>query len=119
MVRIRLARVGAKKQPYYRVVVADQRSPRDGRFIEIIGNYNPRTDPAHVVIKEERALHWLRHGAQPSAAVRRMLVSTGIMDTFLGKPSAPSDEAADGGTAADPESEDAEPAGVADGASDS
>ncbi|TEU17287.1 MAG: 30S ribosomal protein S16, partial [Anaerolineales bacterium] len=69
MVRIRLCRVGAKKQPSYRVVVADQRAPRDGRFIEIIGHYNPRTDPPTMVIKEERALLWLARGAQPSEAV--------------------------------------------------
>jgi small subunit ribosomal protein S16 len=67
MVRIRLARVGAKKQPSYRVVVADQRSPRDGRFIEIIGHYNPRTEPATMVVKEDRALFWLGRGAPPAA----------------------------------------------------
>jgi len=83
MVRIRLRRVGAKKQPSYRVVVADQRSPRDGRFIEIIGHYNPRTDPPTVVIKEERALYWLERGAQPSEAVHRMLVNLGIMDKLV------------------------------------
>ncbi|MCD6518640.1 MAG: 30S ribosomal protein S16 [Anaerolineae bacterium] len=83
MVRIRLRRVGAKKQPSYRVVVADQRSPRDGRFIEVIGHYNPRTDPPTVVIKEDRALYWLSKGAQPSEAVARMLKNTGIMDKFL------------------------------------
>lgn len=79
MVRIRLRRVGAKKQPSYRVVVADQRSPRDGRFIEIIGHYNPRTEPETVVIDEERALHWLRQGAQPSDPVRRMLDKLGVL----------------------------------------
>ena len=83
MVRIRLRRVGAKKQPSYRVVVADQRSPRDGRFIEIIGHYNPRTDPPTVVIKEDRALHWLSTGAQPSDPVGRMLKNLGIMDKHL------------------------------------
>lgn len=83
MVRIRLFRVGAKKQPSYRVVVADQRSPRDGRFIEIIGNYNPRTEPPTVVIREERALYWLSKGAQPSDAVMRMLKKTGIWDKFV------------------------------------
>jgi small subunit ribosomal protein S16 len=80
MVRIRLRRVGAKKQPSYRVVVADSESPRDGRFIETIGFYNPRTDPPTVEIKAERALHWLQHGAQPSDAVARMLRNLGIMD---------------------------------------
>ena len=87
MVRIRLRRIGAKKQPSYRVVVADQRSPRDGRFIEIIGHYNPRTDPSTVVIKEERALFWLRRGARPSEAVSRMLTKLGIMEKFLGSES--------------------------------
>jgi small subunit ribosomal protein S16 len=80
MVRIRLRRVGAKKQPSYRVVVADSESPRDGRFIETIGFYNPRTDPPTVEIEAERALHWLQHGAQPSEAVARMLRNLGIMD---------------------------------------
>ena len=83
MVRIRLCRVGAKKQPSYRVVVADQRAPRDGRFIEIIGHYNPRTDPPTVVIKEDRALYWLSKGAQPSDPVVRMLRNKGIMAKHL------------------------------------
>ena len=85
MVRIRLTRVGAKKQPSYRVVVADQRSPRDGRFIEIIGHYNPRTEPETAVIKEDRALYWLGEGAQPTEAVARMLRNLGIWDKFTGK----------------------------------
>jgi small subunit ribosomal protein S16 len=71
--------VGAKKQPSYRVVVADQRSPRDGRFIEIIGHYNPRTEPATMVVKEERALFWLARGAQPTEAVARILDKTGVL----------------------------------------
>lgn len=71
MVRIRLRRIGAKKKPTYRVVVADSRSPRDGRFIENIGHYDPRTDPPSVVIKEDRALYWLSVGAQPTGAVQR------------------------------------------------
>jgi small subunit ribosomal protein S16 len=69
MVKIRLRRVGAKKQPAYRVVVTDSRSPRDGRFIEVIGHYNPRTDPPTVVIREDRAVYWLSVGAQPTDAV--------------------------------------------------
>jgi small subunit ribosomal protein S16 len=77
MVRIRLRRVGAKKQPHYRVVVADARSPRDGRHIETIGFYDPRTEPETVKIKEERALYWLSQGAQPSDVVRRMLEKQG------------------------------------------
>jgi small subunit ribosomal protein S16 len=93
MVRIRLRRVGAKKQPSYRVVVADRESPRDGRFIEIIGNYNPRTDPPTMVIKEDRALYWLEHGAQPSEPVARMLQKTGIMDKFQAAKAKPTSEA--------------------------
>ena len=77
MIRIRLRRVGAKKQPHYRVVVADARSPRDGRFIEIIGHYNPRTDPPTFTIKEDRAIYWLQCGAQPSDPVLRMLNKLG------------------------------------------
>jgi small subunit ribosomal protein S16 len=79
MVRIRLRRVGAKKQAHYRVVVADQRSPRDGRHIETIGFYNPRTEPETVKIKEDRALYWLSKGAQPSDVVRRMLEKQGSL----------------------------------------
>jgi small subunit ribosomal protein S16 len=79
MVKIRLRRVGAKKQPYYRVVVADTKSPRDGRFLETIGHYNPRTDPPSVEIDAERAIYWLGVGAQPSEAVRQMLDRLGIL----------------------------------------
>jgi small subunit ribosomal protein S16 len=79
MVKIRLRRVGAKKQPHYRVVVADSKSPRDGKFIETIGYYNPRTEPPTVEIDAERALYWLSVGAQPSAAVERMLDKMGLM----------------------------------------
>jgi small subunit ribosomal protein S16 len=82
MVRIRLRRVGAKKQPSYRVVVTDSRAPRDGRFIEIVGTYNPRTEPETVRIQEDRALHWLTVGAQPSEAVMRLLVKQGTMARF-------------------------------------
>jgi small subunit ribosomal protein S16 len=79
MVKIRLRRVGAKKQPHYRVVVTDSHAPRDGKVIETIGNYNPRTEPPTVEIDAERALYWLSVGAQPSAAVQRMLDKMGIM----------------------------------------
>ena len=82
MVRIRLRRTGKKKQASYRVVVADKESPRDGRFIEIIGHYNPRTDPPTVVIKADRALYWLSQGAQPSDPVARMLEKQGVMAQF-------------------------------------
>lgn len=82
MVRIRLRRVGRKKQPSYRVVVADSRSPRDGRYIEVIGFYNPRTEPVTMTIKEDRALHWLSVGAQPSEAVQRILDKLGTQARF-------------------------------------
>ena len=82
MVRIRLRRVGAKKQPSYRVVVADSESPRDGRFIENIGYFNPRTEPETIDLNAERALYWLSVGAQPSDAVRRLLVKTGVMEEY-------------------------------------
>jgi small subunit ribosomal protein S16 len=78
-VKIRLKRMGQKKVPFYRVVVADSRSPRDGRFIEEIGTYNPVTQPAQININEERALHWLQIGAQPSDTVRNLFSKTGIM----------------------------------------
>jgi small subunit ribosomal protein S16 len=81
--RIRLRRLGATKRPFYRVVVADQRSPRDGRFIENIGKYHPLEDPSLIEIDEERALHWLRVGAQPSAQVRNLMSKVGIWDTFV------------------------------------
>lgn len=82
MVKIRLRRVGAKKQPSFRVVVADSRSPRDGRFIEQIGFYNPRTEPETLRIDEERALYWLNVGAQPSDSAARLLTTTGTMARF-------------------------------------
>ncbi|MHB9110007.1 MAG: 30S ribosomal protein S16 [Armatimonadota bacterium] len=85
-VKIRLRRVGAKKQPAYRIVIADARAPRDGRFIEIIGHYNPLTEPSDVVINNERALHWLRSGAQPTESVQRMLVKTGVWSEYTGEP---------------------------------
>ena len=79
-VRIRLARHGKKKAPFYRLVVADSRSPRDGRFIELLGTYNPMTDPADVKVNEERALHWLTVGAIPSDTARALLRKSGVMD---------------------------------------
>jgi small subunit ribosomal protein S16 len=81
-VRIRLRRLGATKRPFYRVVVADQRSPRDGRFIEIIGKYHPLEDPSLIEIDEEKALEWLRKGAQPSEQVHNLLRKTGIWEKF-------------------------------------
>jgi small subunit ribosomal protein S16 len=80
MVKIRLRRMGAKKQPTYRFVVSDARSPRDGRFIEILGHYNPRTEPKTVVIDEEKVKIWLAKGAQPSDPVRRLLAARGLVE---------------------------------------
>ncbi len=77
-VRLRLTRVGGKKDPIWRVVVADQRSPRDGRIIESVGQYNPQTDPSTVRLNEERVRHWLDHGAQPTPQVRKLLKISGI-----------------------------------------
>lgn len=79
MVKIRLKRMGAHKKPFYRVVVADSRSPRDGRFIEEIGYYNPLTDPADIRIDEEKAKKWLGNGAQPTDTVRGLFKKTGIL----------------------------------------
>jgi small subunit ribosomal protein S16 len=81
-VRIRLKRIGAHKAPFYRLVVSDSRSPRDGRFIEEIGTYNPITQPAQVNIDEEKALKWLQTGAQASDTVRNLFSKAGIMQKF-------------------------------------
>ena len=80
MLRIRLRRIGKKKQPYYRVVVADQRAPRDGDFVEVIGHYNPRTQPSTIELNEERVKHWLSVGAQPTETVHRVLHKAGLTD---------------------------------------
>ena len=80
MVKIRLRRMGAKKQPTYRFVVADDRSPRDGRFIEILGHNNPRTEPKTVVVDQEKAREWLAKGAQPSDPVRRLFAELGLVE---------------------------------------
>ncbi len=81
-VKLRLKRMGAKKDPYYRIVAADSRYPRDGRFIEAIGTYNPSTQPAEVKVNEEAALRWLNNGAQPSDTVRDLLSGAGILKLF-------------------------------------
>ena len=81
MLRIRLRRVGAKNQPSFRIVVADSRAARDGAFVDHLGHYNPRTDPPTVVLDEEKALKWIRQGAQPSEAVRRMLEKLGTLES--------------------------------------
>ena len=81
-VKIRLKRMGAKKTPFYRIVAADSRSPRDGRYIEVIGTYNPVTQPAAIQINEELALKWLQDGAKPSDTVRNLFSNQGIMEKF-------------------------------------
>ena len=83
MVKIRLQRVGATKKPSYRVVVADSRSPRGGAFIEVIGHYDPLTDPATVVIQQEKALEWLRRGAMPTQTVASLLGRAGLSDKLV------------------------------------
>lgn len=80
MLRLRLRRVGARHQPSYRIVVADSRAARDGAFVDQIGHYNPRTDPPTIQIDEEKALKWIRQGAQPSEAVAQMLKKLGTLD---------------------------------------
>lgn len=80
MLRIRLRRVGKKKQPSYRIVVADVRSPRDGRFVDQVGHYNPLTDPPTVMVNEEKARHWLGVGAKPTDTVQRILQTQGVVE---------------------------------------
>jgi small subunit ribosomal protein S16 len=82
MVRIRLRRTGLTHQPTYRIMAADKEAPRDGRFLEILGFYNPRTDPATIEIKEDRLFDWLSKGAQPSDSVVKLLKTVGAMDRF-------------------------------------
>jgi small subunit ribosomal protein S16 len=105
-VRLRLTRVGAKKDPVWRVVVADQRSPRDGRVIETIGHYNAQTEPSTIVIDDERAREWIERGAQPTRVVRRLLRISEAA------PAEPQEPAADAHPAAQPEEQaQATPAG--------
>jgi small subunit ribosomal protein S16 len=85
-VKLRLMRMGKKKQPTYRVVAADSRSPRDGRFIEIVGVYDPRPDPSAIRIDNDKAVDWLRKGAQPTESVRKLLEISGAWETFSGQP---------------------------------
>ena len=96
-VRIRLQRFGRKKAPFYRLVAADSRSQRDGSFLERLAHYNPLTDPAEVVIHEEKTLKWLKRGAQPSDTVKNLLANAGIWEKFMnekmGVPSSTSEEA--------------------------
>jgi small subunit ribosomal protein S16 len=82
MVRIRLRRVGLKGQPSYRIVAADKESPRDGRFLEILGFYNPRTDPATLQLKEDRVYDWMSKGAQPSDSVAQIFQGAGVLERY-------------------------------------
>ncbi|MPZ90914.1 MAG: 30S ribosomal protein S16 [Actinobacteria bacterium] len=116
MVKIRLMRVGKSKQPSYRVVVADSRSPRDGRIIESIGHYQPRHDPSQIVIDSSRAVYWLGKGAQPSNTVKNLMRISGAWAEFTGEtPSAPptQEEVRRRATAAASVSADEAPAGEA------
>ena len=83
-VKLRLMRMGKKKQPVYRIVAADSRSPRDGRFIEILGTYEPRTEPMRVVVDNEKVARWLRDGAKPTDTVARLLARSGATDESKG-----------------------------------
>jgi small subunit ribosomal protein S16 len=82
MVRIRLRRTGLRSQPSYRIIVADKESPRDGRFLEILGDYNPRTEPATLNLKEDRAYEWMAKGAQPSDSVAQIFKTAGVLERF-------------------------------------
>jgi small subunit ribosomal protein S16 len=82
VVKLRLMRMGKKKQPTYRVVAADARSPRDGRFLEIVGHYDPRREPSSITIDNDKALAWLNKGAQPTESVRKLLTISGAWDEF-------------------------------------
>ncbi len=94
-VKLRLTRVGKTKQPQYRIVAADSRSPRDGRFIEILGHYNPRTDPSSLTVDNDKAVKWLQQGAQPTDRVRKLLEISGALEQFgatKGSPPAKADQ---------------------------
>lgn len=78
--KIRLTRLGDKKAPFYRVVVADSRSPRDGKFVEVIGTYNPLTEPAEIKIDNEKAAQWLKNGAQPTDTAKELLIKSGVIE---------------------------------------
>lgn len=82
MVRIRLRRIGLKGQPSYRIVAADKESPRDGRFLEILGFYNPRTEPATLSVKEDRVFHWMQNGAKPTESVEQIFKTAGTLDRW-------------------------------------
>ena len=78
--KIRLTRLGDKKAPFYRVVVADSKSPRDGKFVEILGTYNPLTNPAEIKINNEKAAQWLKNGAQPTDTAKELLIKSGVIE---------------------------------------
>ena len=82
MVRIRLRRIGLKGQPSYRIVAADKENARDGRFLEILGHYNPRNDPSTLTVKEDRVYHWMKNGAQPTESVAQVFKTVGVLDRF-------------------------------------
>jgi len=85
VVKLRLMRMGKKKQPTYRVVATDARSPRDGRFLQIVGHYDPRREPSNIVIDNDKAVAWLRKGAQPTEAVRKLLTISGAWAEYTGE----------------------------------
>lgn len=89
MVRLRLTRGGRHKRPFYRIVAADSRKPRDGRYIEVLGTYDPLKTPAAVAIKQERVLEWLKKGAQPSVTVHHLLRQAGVLKQFKAAPAKP------------------------------
>jgi small subunit ribosomal protein S16 len=93
VIKLRLRRMGAKKQPSYRIVAAESTKPRDGRFIEIVGHYDPKTDPYTLRVDEERAKYWLDHGAQPTETVRSLLVKSGVLPGYQGPPAGESSSA--------------------------
>jgi small subunit ribosomal protein S16 len=82
MVRIRFRRIGLKGQPSYRIIAADKEAPRDGRFLEILGFYNPRTEPSTLTVKEDRVYHWMKNGALPTESVEQVFKSAGVLDRF-------------------------------------
>lgn len=95
MLKMRLTRIGKKKKPFYRVVIAPSNAPREGQFVEIIGHYNPIPDPAEIKFNEERAIYWLKTGVQPTERVKKLLQVQGVWQKFSGAdaPAAPADNA--------------------------
>ena len=109
-VKLRLMRMGKKKQPTYRIVAADARSPRNGRFIEIVGTYDPRPDPSEIKVDNDKAVDWLRKGAQPTERVEKLLKVSGAWDVFKGNaPAAPAPAPAEDEAKAEPAPAAAEP----------